>query len=403
MNDAQMASASEPSYWPRLSLYDGRAVEHALAPPTLFTPGLRLSGAIAEATFVQSRPPLLDRLLEVQSPFMVDPMTLRFTTTGFMDVKALRDLPYAPTQPLAPESDVEYLVKTSLAFQAEANAAALMTPTVAWPGRSRAWREFNVRTIDLVSKTIGLDVDRRPMVVLLAPDWDTLRHPEDIMELLRDTPVEAIYVQPTNLRPTHDSVEKLVKYIHFLRSATWLQVPVVAGRVGAFGLVLQALGIPVFDSGLGEAESFNLSNLNRPRKKATEASTGGGRKRRIYLEPLMTTLVSDDVDAILREPGLRSRFICQETCCRWTGWEGLAGRRRTHYLTVRTSEVGQLAALPTSQMRLQRVHQHLLEARNHARVVTRVLIERGAQPPDLGHLERWSAVLARVAEASAAA
>jgi hypothetical protein len=403
MYDAQMASASEPSFWPRLSVYDGRAIEHALAPPTLFTPGLRLSGAVAEATFVQKHPPLLDRLREVRSPFMVDPMSLRFTTAGFLGVQALRDLPYAPTEPLTPQSDAEFFVKASLAFQAEANASAFMTPTVAWLGRSEVWPDFNRKTIDLVAKTIGVDVERRPMVVLLAPDWDALRHPEDIMEPLRDTPVEAIYVQPTNLRPTHDGVEKLVKYIRFLQSAASLDVPVVAGRVGAFGLVLQALGIPVFDSGLGEAESFNLSNLNRPRKKTTETSSGGGRKRRIYLEPLKTTLVSDDVDAIFHEPGLRSRFICQEACCRWTGWEGLANRRRTHYLTVRTSEVGQLAALPTSQMRLQRVHQDLLEARDHGRVVTRVLIERGVRPPDLGHLERWAGVLARVAGAAAAA
>ncbi len=88
---------TEPSFWPRLTAYDGRAVEHALAPPTLFSPGLRLAGAVAEAPFVNSSPPLLELLLEVQSPFVVDPVSLRFTSEAFRDIKAVAGLPYAPT------------------------------------------------------------------------------------------------------------------------------------------------------------------------------------------------------------------------------------------------------------------------------------------------------------------
>lgn len=403
MNDTPMASASDPSFWPRLSIYDGRAVEQALAPPTLFAPGLRLSGAVAEAPFARKQPPLLDRLVEAQSPFMVDPMSLRFTSPSFLDVDALRSLPYAPSAPLTSEAEMEPFVRKCLTFQAEARASAFMTPTIAWPGRNAAWQELNRKIIDHAAHMIGVEMERRPMVVVLAPDWDALRHPEAVFETLRDVPVEAIYVQPTNLRPTHDSVEKLVRYVRFLQEGVSLHLPVIAGRVGAFGFALQALGIPIFDSGLGEAESFNLSSLNRPRKKTEKGSTGGGRKRRIYLEPLKTTLLSADVDAILREPGLRSRFACQETCCRWSGWEGLADRRRHHYLNVRLAEVGQLAGLPTSEMRLQRVHQQLQEAQDHGRVVTRVLAERGVQPPNFAHLERWLAVLARVAGVSTAA
>jgi hypothetical protein len=39
---------------------------------------------------------------------------------------------------------------------------------------------------------------------------------------------------------------------------------VIVGRVGASGLVLQALGITAFDSGLGQAEAHDLATLNRP-------------------------------------------------------------------------------------------------------------------------------------------
>jgi hypothetical protein len=398
-----MASTSDPSFWPRVSTYDGRAIEQALAPPTLFGPGLRLSGAVAEASYVRKQPPVLDRLVEAQSPFMVDPMSLRFTSPAFLDVDAIRNLPYAPSEPFTPETDAGPLVRTCLAFQAEARASAFMTPTVAWPGRDADRQDLNLRIIARVAYTVGVEMERRPIVVVIAPDWDALRHPDDVVEPLQDTPVEAIYIQPTNLRPTHDSVEKLVRYVRFLQHGASLRVPVIAGRVGAFGFVLQALGIPIFDSGLGEAEAFNLASLNRPRKKTDKGITGGGRKRRIYIEPLKTTLLSGDVDAILREPGLRSRFACQEACCRWSGWDGLADRRRNHYLNVRLAEVVELAGLPTSEMRLQRVHQRLQEARDHGRVVTRVLADRGESPPAFAHVERWLAVLARVAGVSTAA
>jgi hypothetical protein len=72
-------------------------------------------------------------------------------------------------------------------------------------------------------------------------------------------------------------------------------VPVIVGRVGAFGLVLQALGITAFDSGLGQAEAHDLATLNRPmtereRQRRTEGQGGGGPAQRIYLEPVKTAL-----------------------------------------------------------------------------------------------------------------
>lgn len=392
----------DPAFWPRVSTYEARAIEQTLAPPTLFSPGLHLLGAIVESTYAVGVPPLLDRLSEAGTPFVLDPCSLRFGTDAFLVVGSMQRLPYAPRSPIAPDSPVDTLVKAALAFQATTKAAAYTAPCLPWLGRTDGWLDLNQRILEQATATIGVDVDRRPLVALVAPDWNALREPRLSLERLADVPIEAIYAQPTRLRPTHDSVEKLVAYVRYLLEASALGVPVIAGRVGAFGLVLQGLGIPIFDSGLGEAESYDLASLTR-RRTERPGNAGGGRRRRIYLEALKSSIMADELDAILAEPELRSRFICQLECCRWSGWEGLAGRRRPHYLHARSHEVAEIASQPNQEMRLHHVHTQLLHARDDAQVVSRMLDQRGTRSPSVSHIDRWLAVISRVAGLSAAA
>lgn len=204
-----------------------------------------------------------------------------------------------------------------------------------------------------------------------------------------------MYVQPLRLLPTRDGVEKLVGYVRFLEAIRVLGLPVVASRVGAFGLVLAALDIPMFDSGLGFAESTDLAALtNSHRSKKARAPDAPAGSRRVYLEPLKTTLPSRAAEAILRNEAVRSRFTCDRGCCRWKRLEDLPSRSRQHYLWVRENEAEELARLPRGPLRIERVHKQLVEARDLASVVTRAHESEGNAAPEFAHLERWLAVLA---------
>jgi hypothetical protein len=75
-----------PTYLPRITRRDGRAVEEALAGPTLCDAGVRLDAAVVEATYAVEDPPLLKRLRESRVPQLVDPQTLRFTGERFLTV-----------------------------------------------------------------------------------------------------------------------------------------------------------------------------------------------------------------------------------------------------------------------------------------------------------------------------
>ena len=180
----------------------------------------------------------------------------------------------------------------------------------------------------------------------MAPGREALLDPRSTLERVKDVPIDGIYVQPLRLSPTRDGVDKLVAYVRFVTAARDLGLPVFAGRVGAFGLVLEAVGITLFDSGLAQAEGFDLASLNNRRSHGDRAAGAGG-TRRIYLRASRTTLPGRIVEAVLAEHGLRSRFQCELECCRWRDQTSLGERCREHYLRVRQDEVAQLAREPT--------------------------------------------------------
>lgn len=92
-----------PAYLPRVTRHDGRAIEQALAGATLFDPGVRLDGAVIEATYAVGEPPLLKRLRESDVPRLIDPQTLRFTGARFATVAQFEQLPYTPSAPITLE------------------------------------------------------------------------------------------------------------------------------------------------------------------------------------------------------------------------------------------------------------------------------------------------------------
>jgi hypothetical protein len=396
---------AELSFFPRVSKYDGRAIEAALAGPNLFEQPVSLHGAVIEATFAASDPPLLARLREGQVARVIDPQALRFTTETFLDIPALSELAYAPDRPIRPgshsEAELRDFVRSAFLFQQQHHASAYLVPGLPIADDDvQGWLALNGDVHRIAADLNGRGViERRELVGLLAPGRRSLADPGALVTLIADLPVSAVYAQPLRLRPTHDGVEKLVQYTRFLDALADLDIPVVAGRVGAFGLLLQALGVAAFfDCGLGDAESFELAALNRPKPRNSPGKGSAGRNRRVYLAELKTTLQSRHAEAILREPGLRGRFTCELGCCRFSGLADLVDRRRQHYLRVRQHEVAEVARLPSRSSRLEVLHGNLLEAREHGLVVARTLRARGVDPPSFEHLDRWLGVLSRTAE-----
>jgi len=400
---------TQPTYLPRVTRRDGRAIEEALAGPTLFNKGVSLAGAVIEATYAATDPPLLGRLREGGVPRLVDPQTTRLTGERFLTIQQFERLPYRTDTPIRVDtptsSSLAQLARAVMAFEQQVDASWYLTAALPLYDQDLpSWLQHNDKLLEAscAANSAG-DLDRRKLIAQIAPGHNAIGQPELIVNRLADYPIDGVYVQPLRMDATRDGVEKLVQYVRFLRAITSLGVPVIASRVSAFGLVLNALGIAIFDSGLGEAEACNLANLNRaPRERETTGSSARG-DRRIYLEQLKTTLTGRNATAILENRPLRSRFVCSLGCCEHKGFENLAERRRQHYLWVRDHEIEALRARPTDQMRIDLVYEQLRDAREAGRVVRRALTALGTAGPNFDHIDRWIAVLARETELSQAA
>jgi hypothetical protein len=395
---------SEPSFLPRITQHDGRAIEEALA-ASLFDRGVRLRGSIVEASYAATDPPLLKRLREDGVPTLVEPQSQRFTTSHFLEVGQLEALPYAPSRPITAQdfdaADAKRLAVGALVFEQEQRCDHYLSAALPYYDTDfQSWLTHNDRLLDeACAANGGAEIDRRPLIAQVLPGRQALMNPEFIVNRLLDYPIAGAYVQPLLFKPARDSPEKLRLYVELLLAIAGEGIPVIASRVGAFGLVLQALGIHAFDSGLAQAEASNLAQLNRsPSERQRERQRegkGGGPDKRIYLEALKTTMTGKHTAAILERPGLRSRFVCGHDCCQFRGFEDLPARRRQHFLWSRDAEVSAIRGRPAGGLRRDYVREQLLDARENGRLVRRALIDLGSKAPTFEHLDRWISVLAQ--------
>lgn len=389
---------SESAFAVNASAFDGRALEELFAQ---LRPGRvpgSLGGAIVDATFAADEPALLPRLRQLGLPFAVEPQSVRFRHPSFLETKALASLPYAPTAPLSLPTDraeVQRLVLGALRFQSRFEPTAYVVPALPFERPVGAEAESYRRIHETAAAFNGSEVGARRLIGVAPVGTQVLRSPYSLLGLLSQLRLDALYFQPLELDPKHDSVERLASYVTFIMCAAEYSLPVIAGRVGAFGLILLAFGVHTFDSGLLQREAFSLRGLQRPRARDGRGHAVGGRSRRVYLSQIFTSVNEEDARKILRHRSLRSRYICSQGKCR-SDYQSQWRDSRAHFLHSRLREVNQIRALPTREMRLDAVSRMLLAAIEHADMTNRVLEASGLRPLNTDHLRRWMAVIERV-------
>jgi hypothetical protein len=378
--------------------HEGRTLERLLAPRDPGVDSLVLEGAIVEASYARKDPALLARLGEGRIPWAMDPQSVRFSSPRPTGPTAA--LPYAPSGPLDPSrmtSQVKAMVREALMYQAAAEPAMYMVPSLPLVRSSQAvFRTFagiHNFAADLNGST---DVPYRPMLATAFPGASVLRDRYSLFERL-DRTFAGAYVLPLQLDPKRDSVERLVAYARFLENAQSLGMPVIAGRAGVFGLVLAAFGISNFDSGLGERESFSLARLSYERKTRPDGSRNGGRQRRVYVWQLRTIVPAQAFEELLAIKGIQGQLMCDMGECRYGGIRYPLENPREHFMHARAWELAELRNAKTTAMRVQLVSDWLRTAAERARLINRLRGELGQPSLDFEHLESWRAVLARIA------
>lgn len=388
----------EGSFGVNVSVQDGKSLEELFAAlrPGRVPPAL--GGAVVDATYAETEPALIPRLLQLEIPFAVDPQSLRFADASFRSIKSLVSLPYAPAAALGTglsRSEIQRLVLGALRFQAKFNPSMYLVPALPFQRPVGAEAELFRLVHETAAAFNGSEIPERPLWSLAAPGTAVLRSPFALLGRLAELKIAGIYFQPTEFDAKRSSVERLASYITFVRCAAEYQLPVVAGRVGSFGLVLLALGVQSFNSGLMQREAFSLRQLHRPRKRLASGRSSGGRRRTAYLHQVLATLPERQAQWILKNRALRSGFICAQGRCRFS-YEAQWTYARAHFLHSRLREVAAVRHAPTTQMKVEAVARLLESSIEQASHVNRVLEASPDQRLPTGHLERWAAVLARV-------
>jgi hypothetical protein len=387
------------SFLLHVTQYEGRSIEKLIAPREVGDSDCALGGAVIEASYVQTDPALLAHLGEARIPWMVDPQSVRFASPTFGRIARLRQLPYAPSAPLDPGRltiAVEDMVRGALEFQAQAEPSMYLVPALPLIRPSAAVLRTFARIHTLAADMNGSVVPFRPIVAAAYPSADVLRGRFSVFDRL-DRTFAGAYVLPLQFNPKRDSVERLVAYARFLEHAQESGLRVVAGRAGAFGLVLAAFGIENFDSGLGERESFSLARLSRVREPRPSGERDGGRQQRVYIWQLRSTIAWEDADRLLESPAVRAQLACTLGACRFGGYRFALDRRREHFFHARAAELEELRSRGTTELRVQLVMDWLRSAIDTGRLVNRVREEEGLAPLNFEHLETWRAVLTRIA------
>lgn len=381
--------------------HEGRSLEQLLAPRRLGEDDLSLGGAVIQASYVHRDPPLLLRLADGHVPWVVEPQSVRFASAGYGTVASVAQLPYAPQAPLDPTrfgDEHRRMVRSALEFQALHGPSMYVVPSLPVARPSARMLEAFQALHEFAATLNGSEkIPYRPMLATTYPGTSVLKGRYSVFERLADRSWAGVYVQPLQLDSKRDGVEKLVAYARFLQQGQESGFRVIAGRPGAFGLVLGSFGIDLFDSGLGGGDSFSLSRLDRPRVRDEAGQKRGGPARPVYLRPLMSALRASDASQLLDSPAVRSQLACDLGECRFGGYLHAVEDPRPHFSHCRQAELQALREQRTTSLRVQLVNEWLQAAIGTARLINRVRGEVGLDPIDFGYLDRWRGVLSRIA------
>lgn len=293
------------------------------------------------------------------------------------------------------------MVRGALEFQAAHEPSMYVVPAL--PSSKVSARVFRAFT-DLHAFAADLNgsakIPFRPMLAASYPSYAVMRARFGTFDRLDRTFAGAL-VQPLQLNTKQDSVEKLVTYSRFLQTVADGPLPVVACRPGAFGLILAAFGIEIFESSLDGGGSFSGSRLDREPKPSTDEKRNGGRAKSVYVGALRTALPFDLANEVLKSLSLAAQLGCLIDECRLGGYPFALENPRRHFQHVRQEELRMLRALPSPQYRVPVLVEWLRSSSDLGRAINRIRDEQSKPSINFGHLDRWVGVVARVGAVSA--
>lgn len=384
---------------------DHREIERLLTPGYWQKKPVELDGVVMDAMFAHRmgeplksdpiRRAFTDRPIGIADrpiQILIDPQAYRLVD-GHRRVAAVDALPYSRAalmgdsgrgfrhEDFDDSQTVSRFVKAALGFQRELAASDYIAPSFYVEKPDSPWIDVNRRVLNESIRQAGTFV-----YATFCGSLTALEDSDSTAAIVDNASAVYVLVSPMDAR--HESVTKLLRFVDGLERFKAHGVQVLCGRQPAFGLILMALGIGGFDSGIARIESFNYASLARDLRRDTSSKVRGGRSRPVYVSKLMMSIPRPLASKLLDTPGIKSQLNCQGLCCKDNMTDALQSARE-HFVWSRLDEVKQLRGIPPSAQ-TRHVAEKLAGAHQFAKTLQRNFPQ---ERWDFDFLDNWSRVV----------
>lgn len=238
--------------------------------------GYSIENAIFPINHQSQQKNLLNILKDKNINFIIDPATMRLAYDSYSDVKGLLSLPYAPSDLKVLElNDLNTLeqkqryVENVLEEQLKYNPSFIVSPfhvsnnsnlVKIKMDNNENWFSMDVKLLkeskDYINKK-NYNVKLISGFCIKTDILTTATEQEYFLNILTalDCDMYWIYVDCINNESNYSQLYNYADTLLTLQKAS--KKPVIAGRIGAFGLALLAFGLYGFESGISRFESFS--------------------------------------------------------------------------------------------------------------------------------------------------
>lgn len=351
---------------------DHKVIEHLCAPVIagLGSPrSLPLTGLVVDAPTIVARPQLRTIAQNAGLPLLIDPLTPLLQDTQ-APKHAWARLPYATPDKVTPEqlnSELaqDRLIDGVIGFQREHGSTVLIPPYPYIDKRSSGWFPL---TLQLLQRTARY-LDRESIDLPVAPVFAaSLRefgpHASWPGGIDRFTALAAsMNLRHVNLSLSWSDPRNATYNALALLITTGRHVSehhrTIAWRQGLYGAALTAAGLNGYETGPGPGEACHYPAYAAARRPTAatddDENAQHGGSAYTYFTPFNRSVQRRAGQTLLADPQLRGSLVCDaETCCP-DGATSMINSWRHHAIRARAREIHDLAAMPATAWRLNKV------------------------------------------------
>ncbi|MDD6632982.1 MAG: serine/threonine-protein kinase [Lachnobacterium sp.] len=346
-----------------------------------------------------------------QVNIIVDPATMRLAYDTYADVKGLTMLPYAPDdlsrlelEDLSEYSKKKEYVKKVVDEQLKHGVKNIVAPfhmsnnsnlVKIKMDTNENWFSLDVKLLEETRSyldSIKFDGKLVGGFCIKADILTNKNEREYFLNVLSGLSCDMYWIYVDCINENSNAAQLYNYSTALLDLQKYTNKPVIAGRIGAFGLVLLSFGLYAFESGTSRFESF-YEDLYK------EVSDSYNLYVRYYMPELLTNVAVDRKNPIKIVQLLHSKIGTDITChcpyCDGVDPKLLLADKltRKHFLYRRNEEIQKLRSIPTIESRVEYMKDRITNAIGYYKNLKPIF-----KDDDYKFLKTWTDVIAKLQE-----